>query len=142
MRRSPGTFFARVAIFLILGFLAVIALYPLVFMALSSIKTSTQYIKHPIGIPPQWSYFENYKAMFTEYSIPRYFWNTSVCIVGASALTLAISIPASFAFAKLRFPFRGPLRLAMIATLIVPPITFIVPAYVMMANHNLISSYR
>src|SRR4051794_2641876 len=111
-------------------------------MALSSIKTSTQYIKDPIGLPKAWSYFENYRAMFGEFGIPRYFWNTFVCIVGASALTLGLAIPASYAFAKLRFPFQGALRLAMIATLIVPPTPFIVPSYVMMANFNLINPYR
>src|SRR4051812_46045495 len=110
MRFSPGLAVARSLIFCLLLFLAVIAVYPLLFMALSSIKTSTQYIKHPIGLPPAWNYFENYKAMFTKYNIPRYFWNTSVCIVGASALTLGVSIPASFAFAKMRFPLHGVLR--------------------------------
>ena len=45
-----------------------------------------------------------------------------------------MSIPASFTFAKGRFPAREGLRTAMIATLIMPPVTFLVPSYVMMAN--------
>lgn len=142
MKVQPVGFVARWVIFGVLAFLATIALYPLFFMAMSSIKTATQYIKDPIGLPNSWTYFENYKAMFTEFGIPRYFWNTFICIVGASILTLSLSIPASFAFAKINFPFRGFLRMAMIATLIVPAITFIVPAYVMMAKLDLISTYR
>ncbi len=142
MKLRPGLLLSRLVIFLILAFVAFIAVYPLVFMALSSIKTSSQYIKDPIGFPHDWSYFENYQAMFTDFGIPRYFLNTFLCVLGASALTLTLAIPASFAFAKLRFPLRGPLRTAMIATLLVPAITFIVPAYVMMANLNLISTFR
>jgi ABC-type glycerol-3-phosphate transport system permease component len=142
MKGNPVLSLLRWTVVAVLALIAVIAIYPLLFMALSSIKTSTQYIKDPIGLPRSWSYFENYRAMFTEFGIAHYFWNTAVCILGASMLTLGCSIPASFAFAKLRFPLRGPLRLAMIATLIVPAITFIVPAYVMMAKFDLISTYR
>ncbi len=43
-------------------------------------------------------------------------------------------------FAKRRFPGREGLRTAMIATLIMPPVTFLVPSYVMMANLGLIDT--
>ncbi len=142
MRIQPVWAAVRWIVFAFLLLIATIALYPLAFMALSSIKTANQYIKDPIGIPKSWSYFENYRAMFKEFGIHHYFWNTFVCIIGASALTFSVAIPASFAFAKLRFPLRDPMRMAMIATLIVPPITFIVPSYVFMAKFDLISSYR
>jgi raffinose/stachyose/melibiose transport system permease protein len=142
MKVQPEWAAMRWLVLAFLLLLATIALYPLFFMAFSSVKTSTQYIKDPVGLPNSWTYFANYRAMFDKYSIHRYFWNTFVCIVGATILTLSLAIPASFAFAKLHFPLRDQLRLAMIATLIVPPITFIVPSYVMMARFDLISSYR
>jgi len=49
-------------------------------------------------------------------------------------------VPASFTFAKMRFPARDGLRAAMIATLIMPPVTFLVPSYVLMANLGLIDT--
>jgi ABC-type glycerol-3-phosphate transport system permease component len=142
MRVQPGSAIARTLIFVVLAFLATIALYPLAFMALSSVKTASAYIKDPIGLPRTWSYVDNYRAMFREYEIHLYFRNTFICILGSSALTLSLAIPASYAFAKLRFPLREPLRIAMLAAFIVPPITFIVPSYVTMADLDLISSYR
>lgn len=128
-------------IVLVLSWFAVVALYPVVFMALTAFKTSIDYIKNPIGLPPGFGYVENFQAMVIRFDVPRLFANTIWYIVLASIISLAVSIPASFAFAKLRFPFSQTLRTAMIATLIVPAITLLVPVYVMMANWGIVDSY-
>ena len=93
-------------------------------------------------MPTGFSYLDNYEAMIKRFDIPQLFLNTVICIIGASILSFAVSLPASFSFAKLHFPFRNALRTLMIATLIVPAITFIVPSYVMMANWELTNTYR
>ena len=65
----------------------------------------------------------------------------SEVIISSHWYHFSVSIPASFTFAKGRFPAREGLRTAMIATLIMPPVTFLVPSYVMMANLGLIDTY-
>lgn len=140
MRRTIA-FAQHASIVGVLAVIAAIALYPIVFMVLSSFKSSLDFIMNPAGLPATWSYLENFQAMYYRFDIIRLFRNT-VWYIGLSALiSLGVSIPASFAFAKLRFPLREGLRTAMIATLIMPTITFIVPSYVMMANLGLAGSY-
>jgi raffinose/stachyose/melibiose transport system permease protein len=128
-------------IVLVLSWFAVVAIYPVAFMALTAFKTSVDYLKDPIGLPPGFGYVENFQAMVLRFDVPRLFANTIWYIVLASIISLAVSIPASFAFAKLRFPFSQTLRTAMIATLIVPAIALLVPVYVMMAGWGLVDSY-
>jgi len=130
----------RLGIVLALSLVAAIAIYPIVFMGLSSFKTSAEYIVSPLAWPSGFSYIDNFIAMYYRFDIVRLFLNTVTYIALASVLTLAVSIPASFTFAKGRFPAREGLRLAMIATLIMPPVTFLVPSYVMMANLGLIDT--
>lgn len=130
----------RAAIVLVLAAIAVVAVYPIVFMALGSFKTSLEYITNPIGWPASFGYLDNYLAMYYRFDIRRLATNTLTYILLAAAISLAVSIPASFAFAKLRFPLRAGLRTAMIATLIMPPITFLVPSYVMMAQLRLLDT--
>jgi ABC-type glycerol-3-phosphate transport system permease component len=130
----------RLGIVLILSFVAAIAIYPLVFMALNSFKTSAEYIVSPLGMPDGFSYVDNFIAMYYRFDIVRLFLNTVTYIALAAVITLAVSVPASFTFAKGRFPAREGLRTAMIATLIMPPVTFLVPSYVMMANLGLIDT--
>ncbi len=131
----------QLLIVVVLSWFAAVALYPIVFMALTAFKTSVAYIQNPIGPPDGFGYVENFQAMVLRFDVPRLFANTIWYIVLASIISLTVSIPASFAFAKLRFPFRQTLRLAMIATLIVPAITLLVPVYVMMANWGIVDSY-
>lgn len=130
----------RSGIILVLGLIAAIAVYPIVFMALGSFKTSLEYITNPLGWPASFSYIDNYLAMYYRFDILRLVTNTVTYILLAASISLAVSIPASYAFSKLRFPLRNGLRTAMIATLIMPPITFLVPSYVMMAQLRLLDT--
>lgn len=130
----------RLGIVLVLSLIAAIAIYPIVFMGLSSFKTSLEYLRDPIGWPSGFSYVDNFIALYYRFNLPRLFLNTVTYILLASALTLAVAVPASFTFAKARFPARDGLRSAMIATLIMPPVTFLVPSYVMMARLGLIDT--
>ena len=131
----------QLAIQLVLAALAVVALYPIVFMALNAFKTSLAYMTNPVGLPPGFSYVENFQAMVVRFDVLRLFANTAWYILLALLLSHAVSVPASFALAKLDFPFRGALRTAMIATMIVPAITMLVPVYVMLANWGIVNSY-
>jgi raffinose/stachyose/melibiose transport system permease protein len=127
-------------IVLVLSLVAAIAVYPILFMGLSSFKTSFEYLADPIGWPSGFSYVDNFVAVYYRFNLPRLLFNTVWYILLASALTLTVSVPASFTFAKARFPGRDGLRAAMIATLIMPPVTFLVPSYVMMANLGVIDT--
>ncbi len=131
----------QAAIVAILSIVAVIALYPIAFMFLSAFKTSLEYMTNPVGLPSGFEYIENFQAMIYRFDVPRLFANTVWYILLASLLSHAVSIPASFAFAKMTFPFRASLRTAMIATMIVPAITLLVPSYVTMAGWGIVNSY-
>lgn len=137
---SPLLRVSRLGIILVLSLIAAIAIYPIVFMGLSSFRTSFEYMANPVGMPTGFSYLDNFLAVYYRFNLPRLFANTVWYILLASLITLGVSIPASFTFAKARFPGRERLRTAMIATLIMPPVTFLVPSYVMMARLGLIDT--
>lgn len=124
----------------VLALIAAIAIYPIAFMGLSSFKTSLEYLADPVGFPSGFSYVDNFIAVYYRLDLPRLFVNTVWYILLASLITLGVALPASYTFAKLRFPGRERLRGAMIATLIMPPVTFLVPSYVMMARIGLIDT--
>lgn len=138
--RSPLERVGRLGIVLVLSVFAVVAIYPIVFMGLSSFRTSFEYIANPVGWPDSFSYVDNFLAVYYRFDLLVLFRNTLWYILLASLLTLGVAVPASFTFAKMRFPGRDRLRTAMIATLIMPPVTFLVPSYVMMARLGLIDT--
>lgn len=138
--RRPLERVTRLGIVLTLSLIAAIAIYPIVFMGLSSFKTSLEYLSDPLGWPAGFSYTDNFIALYARFNVAQLFLNTVKYILLAAALNLIVAVPASFTFAKGRFPAREGLRTAMIATLIMPPVTFLVPSYVMMARLGLIDT--
>lgn len=123
----------RFIIFIVLAIIAFMAMYPLFYMAISSMKPTIEYIKHPMALPSTW-YFDNFIALIYRFSLVRLFGNTLV-YVGLSLLaSLALSIPAAYAFAKLKFKYRNGFYIVMIATMTIPGITFIIPNYLLMSK--------
>lgn len=137
-----AVFLTRTGIFVVLALFALLAVWPIFYMASASLKTSGEFIRDPLSLPKSLTFFDNYRALWIRFDIPRLFLNTVIYIALSSFVTLIVSIPASFAIAKLRFPFRSVLRFMLVGTLIIPVITHIVPSYVMMADLGLVDSYK
>jgi raffinose/stachyose/melibiose transport system permease protein len=133
---------ARTGIFLALALFALLAVWPIFYMASASLKTSGEFIRDPLSLPASLIFFDNVRAVWIRFDIPRLFLDTIVYIALLSLISLSVSIPASFAIAKLRFPFRSLLRFMLVGTLIILVITYVVPSYVMMADLGLVDSYR
>ncbi|WP_139996601.1 carbohydrate ABC transporter permease [Paenibacillus paridis] len=123
----------RFLIFIVLAVIAFMAMYPLFYMAISSMKPTIEYIKHPMGLPKTW-YFDNFIALIYRFSLVRLFGNTLVYVGLSLVASLALSIPAAYAFAKLKFKYRNGFYIIMIATMTIPGITFIIPNYLLMSK--------
>lgn len=132
----------RAVAFVFLVVFALMALFPIAYMGVSSVKTSREFIRTPLALPSSWTYLDNYRALWIRFDIPQLFINTILYIALSLLLSLSVSIPAAFAIAKLNFPFRSVIRLLLIGTLIIPVITFIIPSYSMMARLGLVDSYK
>jgi ABC-type glycerol-3-phosphate transport system permease component len=124
----------RIAIFIVLALIAFAAVAPLLYMLVNTVRTSTEYIVDPLAWPDDLTYFDNYRVLYYNFDILRLFFNTLLYITLAQLVSLVLSVPAAFAFAKTSFPHRRTLYLVMIGSLAIPPITFIVPDYVMFSR--------
>ncbi|GCE29674.1 sugar ABC transporter permease [Dictyobacter alpinus] len=131
----------RTGILLILALLAVAAIYPLLFMLFTSFKTTVEYTTSPMALPQHITYLDNFIAMFSSLDMLQLLLNTIGYILLALLLSLIVSIPASFTLAKLRFPYRRLFFLLIIASLIIPGMTFIIPNYLSMAHLGLVDNF-
>ncbi len=139
----PGTkaIVARTGIVAILALFAAAALYPILFMFLTSFRTSVDYTNNPLAWPQNFTYIENFISMFNNFDVVHLFLNTILYIALAAALSLMVSVPAAFAIAKLRFRFKRLLFMAIIASMVIPAITFIIPDYILMSDFNLVDNF-
>ncbi|MFQ5812469.1 MAG: carbohydrate ABC transporter permease [Anaerolineae bacterium] len=126
----------------ILGYLALLvivllSLFPLFWIFLTSIKPRSL----TFAIPPAWIFpptLENYREVFLYGPFPKYFVNSLIVALGTTAIALLAGSLAAYAFA--RFEFRGShvIQMAVLIPQIIPPITIIIPLFVLFRSINMI----
>ncbi|MFD9908962.1 carbohydrate ABC transporter permease [Streptomyces sp. NPDC059063] len=110
------------------------SLFPLVWTAIAASRTNTRLAQTP---PPFWfggNLFKNLEIAWTDANMGTALVNTLVVAGTITIGTVLFSTLAGFAFAKLRFRFRGLLLLLVIGTMMVPPQLSVVPLFMMIAE--------
>lgn len=118
----------------VLTLVAVLSLFPLVWTAIAASRTTTRLAETP---PPFWfggNLFKNLEIAWTDANMGTALLNTTIVAGSIAAGTVLFSTLAGFAFAKLRFRFKGFLMLLVIGTMMVPPQLSVVPLYMLIAE--------
>ena len=122
----------------VLGLIAVIFIFPLIFMVMSSLKPDQQLLEDsgnlraflPVGDIS----LNNYTAAFQRAPVATFVFN-SVLVTGVTVLlSLLICSAAGFAFVFVNWKGRGVLLSILLATLILPFETIAIPMLLMVAH--------
>lgn len=112
---------------------------PLLWVLLTSLKSSDEIFRTPWGLPasPKW---ENYAKAWTEAKIGAYFLNSLIATVGTLAILIPIGAMAAYVFAK--YPFWGSKTLfgAFMGGMMFPNFLVIVPLFFLMKNIGLLDT--
>lgn len=121
--------------------LILVCLFPFAWMALSSIKT----LQELYTVPPHWwpdvPTLANYSKVLFESNIPRYFLNSMVISVGATALALILAIFASYGFARFDFKGKPFWQACILVGQLLPTATIIVPLFITLRVLGLVNTY-
>lgn len=133
--RRPSAVLLWIAEHAVLIALAILFLFPVVFVVLTSLMTSDQTLTGALWPNP--FTFSNYVRAFTDAPLLQWFGNSLQYAVLATAFMLVSSVPAAYALAKLRFRGSNALFLAIIVTMLLPPQVTAVPIYVLWSQMGL-----
>jgi multiple sugar transport system permease protein len=115
-------------------------LFPLYYLFLTSVKP----IRTIMEYPPRflvWPSFETYERILIKEQFYRFFVNSFIISSGATLLALAIGATAAFAFSHWSFRGKEPLFLASMVGRMFPPITTLIPIYLMVQFFNLVDTH-
>lgn len=118
----------------LLGLFTVVSLFPLVWTAVAASRTSTRLASAPPPFRFGRNLPRNLGIAWTEGGLGEALANTTLVAGAVAAGTVLFSTLAGFAFARLRFRFRGALLLLVGATLLIPPQLGVVPLYLLIAR--------
>jgi len=137
-RKRPVGGRALVASLMLL--VAVASAFPLVWMVLSSLKTTAETMQVPPVWIPRTPNLEAYEKVAGVVNVGRSMWNSLIIASITTAGILMTSMMAGYAFAKYRFRGRAVLFSLLIATMFLPPIVTLIPLYRMVGSVGLSAS--
>lgn len=127
----------NIVIHLVLVLAVLLMVGPFVWMFLTSIKTYEEAIRIPPTLLPAVPQWHNYRIILDKFPIGILYLNTFLTVAAVVVGQLTVSAMAAYAFARLRFPGRDILFIAILALLMVPGQTFLIPHYIIMVKLRL-----
>jgi len=139
--RKRGLRHYNMPVFLILLLVSVVMIFPFIWMVLSAFKTNADVYAYPIRWLPSSFEWRNFQKVFQMVPFLRYYWNTILTSVLQTAIQIAMSIGAAYAFAKLHFPFKRTLYMLIQSAMFVPMSVLVIPLYQMVSGTGLVDTY-
>jgi raffinose/stachyose/melibiose transport system permease protein len=130
----------RTLVFLGLCLVAITTVYPLIFMALNSMRSSEAYELSPYGLPTHLS-LSNFHALFNQVPFLSALLHSIIVVVPAVVLATLCSALAAFVFTKTPVKLGNLLFWVMLTIMFMPGIVILLPLYVQIGHLGLASNF-
>lgn len=132
--------YARPVIFVVLCILAASTVYPLVFMAANSMRSTTAFELQPYGLPSHFS-TASYTSLFQQVPFFAALLHSLIVVVPAVVIATFSSALAAFVFTKTPVKFGNALFWLLLLIMFMPPIVVLLPLYAEVARIGLANSF-
>jgi multiple sugar transport system permease protein len=135
-RDAAKTAVRQVAVYLVIGLLAVFCVIPFAWVLLTSVDSGADlYLRVPSLTA------DNFVRFFTDPTTPRLLFNSLLISGGATVLALVLAMFGGYALSRFSFFGRRTLMFTILLVRVVPPTATIVPLYIMMIQLHLNDSF-
>jgi N-acetylglucosamine transport system permease protein len=118
---------------------SLIIIVPLLWVIMSSFKTSSEIFASPFALPSSLR-FDNYANAWTTAGIGSFFFNSVIVVFGALALTMLFGSMSAYVLARFTFPGNRIIYYAMLAGLTFPVFLAIVPLFFVLRGIGLLNT--
>ncbi len=138
--RRPNVY--RVLSRVIIGVLAVVQVYPLVWLFLTSVRSEQDFASgRPFGLPTSFT-FDNYTRAFADGHLGIYIRNSFIVTMGANALIVLCGMMGAYAIQVLGFRFSNAVRGLFLVGIVVPVQIALVPLFIDYSKVDLLDTYQ
>jgi multiple sugar transport system permease protein len=131
----------KLPVYVLLAVFAAGLALPFLWMAVTALKTQDEALKFPPTLIPSVFEFGNFREAFRAVDFTRYILNTVIMALATTALVFLTSIPAAYAFARLKFFGRDLLFTIFLAMMMVPMPVYLSPSYVILSRLGWIDTF-
>lgn len=120
---------SRVISIVLIALLLVIAIYPVVWLILSSFKTQNEFtLKSAFSLPGSLN-FDNYVKAWTTGNMGSSFINSVICTAGSMVLIILTAVPLSFALVKMKWKHRLHVNRYILIGMLIPTQVALIPLF-------------
>lgn len=120
--------------------LIIFCLFPIYWMLITSLKTSTEIYKIIPTFWPKKLTFEGYYELFVEKGFLKYVWNSLLVSLIVSFGSIAVSMPAAYAIARIKFKGRKNISKGILISYLMPRTVLFIPLYLLVTKIGLSNS--
>lgn len=132
----------RIGLYVLVGLSVVISFFPIVWLILTSVKTTGGIYAWPPQYVPDPFTFANYrKILFDSPELLLYVWNSFVVALGTTALCLGFGGLAGYALSRLRMRYASIIMVAILAVSMFPPVSLLPSLFQNFLNFGLLNTY-
>ena len=129
----------NVIVILVMTLIGLIFILPYVWMLLNSFKPLTEIAKGKTFWPKQWT-MKNYHTVMTQAPIWKWLRNSVITSVSGTVIMLVTSSLAGFVFAKYSFKGKEFIFMVILATMMVPSQTTMIPSFLLVQGLGMYDS--
>jgi raffinose/stachyose/melibiose transport system permease protein len=132
--------YSRPLVFVALCLVAISTVYPLVFMALNTMRSTSAYEVSPYGLPTHLT-MSNFSALLNQVPFLSALLHSLIVVVPAVVVATLSSALAAFVFTKVPIRFGNGLFWVMLMIMFMPGIVVLLPLYVEVAHVGLANNF-
>src|SRR5258708_33691473 len=114
---------------LFLAVWAIMVVYPLVWVVVSSFKDDKHIIKEPLSLNPHALHWDNFSRAWSKGGLGTFFFNTVIVVGGGVFLTMLLGSMAAYVLARYDFPGNRAVYFLFLSGLTLPVYLAIVPLF-------------
>ena len=138
--RRTGATAGLVARYVVLVLVVLLSIFPLVWLLLTSLRTSDELFAVPVRLLPSTVTLDQYVTVFTEYEMADYVWNSIVVSLATVALVMVLALPCAYVLARFRLPGVKVLITVLLVMRMIPVIALAIPLFAVFSQIGLLDS--
>ena len=125
--------------FTILSVWFVFTVFPLYWMALTSIRPVRE-VTQKIYYPKSNSTLDSYRTLFSQYAFGTYLFNSLIVAFASAAFVIFVGLLGAYALARYKFKGKQQIMLVFLVTQMIPALIALAPLYLLLSKVGLLNS--
>jgi multiple sugar transport system permease protein len=133
-------FLGLAVLYLIIASVIFTILFPVYWLVVTSLKPPVEWLTYPPTFMPGKMYLKSYIEVFNEKGIQRAAYNSVVAGILGTFFPLLFGSMVAYSLARFDFKIKRPLVVGILLNRMIPPVTLLVPFFIIMRNLNLLDT--